>query len=678
MTLAAGQTASGINFAMQIGGEITGTVTAAATQAAVPGVSVTVSTADGTTVDTTSTGEAGTYTLAGLAPGSYVVSFVSPKYVSQYYSGAASSASATQVVVAADANTANVNAALQAAGEIKGEVIDGFTQAPLPYAAVLVYDAQGTLATTAYTDANGQYAAGGLSSGTYRVEFEPSGYPGTYSALYYNGQSSLASANGVPVSAGAATSNINGVLYNGGQITGTVTDATTKLPIQNVEVWVFNASGSTIASTTTDANGNYAVEGIAAGTYRVEFYAYTFGANYVLQYYSNEPTLAAANAVAVSVGQSTQNINAALVPGAEISGTVTDAAGASYPGATGPPLPGISVTASSTTGSIYGYATTDSTGHYTIASLPTGTYHVQFNDYTGSYFPQYYNGRADPGATEDPVTATQGQVTKNISAALSPAGRISGTVTDAQTGQPISEAYVTAYTSTGTLAGETYTSSNGTYTLGLLATGTYRVEFGPGYYAQGYGSQYYDAATTLASATGVSVTVAQTTTAINGALTAWPTNLTPPTISGTVQQGQTLTEAHGTWTHLPTSFSYQWERCTSTDTYCSAISGATGQTYVPVAADVGQTLLVEETATNAGGPSAPAASLLTVPVVIAPPVDTTPPTIGGTAQQGKTLTESHGNWTNQPTGYLLQWLQCDSSATTARQSAEQPARPTCR
>ena len=37
------------------------------------------------------------------------------------------------------------------------------------------------------------------------------------------------------------------------------------------------------------------------------------------------------------------------------------------------------------------------------------------------------------------------------------------------------------------------------------------------------------------------------------------------------------------------------------------------------------------------------------------------PSITGTSQQGKELTEVHGEWTNSPTGYSYLWQQCDGS-----------------
>ncbi len=141
-----------------------------------------------------------------------------------------------------------------------------------------------------------------------------------------------------------------------------------------------------------------------------------------------------------------------------------------------------------------------------------------------------------------------------------------------------------------------------------------------------------------------------------------PVNVTAPTITGTAQQGQTLTEHHGSWTNEPTSYGYQWEQCDAAGNGCLPISGAMAQTYVPVPGDVGHELRVQETASNAAGPSSPATSGATAAVVAPPaPVNTSPPTITGTAQQGQTLTEHHGSWTNEPTSYGYQWQQCDAA-----------------
>ena len=96
-----------------------------------------------------------------------------------------------------------------------------------------------------------------------------------------------------------------------------------------------------------------------------------------------------------------------------------------------------------------------------------------------------------------------------------------------------------------------------------------------------------------------------------------PVNTGLPTISGTPTQGETLTAANGSWNRAPTGFAYQWRRCNSAGASCSDISGAGSSSYVLVLADVGSTIRVIVTASNAHG-SASAASSQTA-IVTAPP-----------------------------------------------------------
>ena len=146
-----------------------------------------------------------------------------------------------------------------------------------------------------------------------------------------------------------------------------------------------------------------------------------------------------------------------------------------------------------------------------------------------------------------------------------------------------------------------------------------------------------------------------------------PLDNTPPSISGTAQQGRTLSESHGFWAGFPTSYStsysYQWLRCSSSGSACVSISSANGSTYVPVAEDVGHRLRVKETVSNVFGHGNGAKSSATAAVLPAVPVNTSRPTITGTAQQGHTLTALKGSWTNEPTGVTYQWMRCSSSGT---------------
>jgi hypothetical protein len=68
-----------------------------------------------------------------------------------------------------------------------------------------------------------------------------------------------------------------------------------------------------------------------------------------------------------------------------------------------------------------------------------------------------------------------------------------------------------------------------------------------------------------------------------------------------------LTASNGSWTNSPTGFAYQWRRCDNAGANCSNI-GTNSSSYTLVLADVNKTIRVVVTASNAGGPSAPATS----------------------------------------------------------------------
>ena len=127
----------------------------------------------------------------------------------------------------------------------------------------------------------------------------------------------------------------------------------------------------------------------------------------------------------------------------------------------------------------------------------------------------------------------------------------------------------------------------------------------------------------------------------NAALAAGPTNTVLPTISGTLAVDQTVIAGSGSWDVTPSSITYQWNRCSTTEiTSCVQITGANVGALKLLPADGGNFLRLQVTALSAGGgttaSSAISARVLTQPAASAVPI------ITGVVQVGSTLTISNG------------------------------------
>jgi len=119
------------------------------------------------------------------------------------------------------------------------------------------------------------------------------------------------------------------------------------------------------------------------------------------------------------------------------------------------------------------------------------------------------------------------------------------------------------------------------------------------------------------------------------AVAAAPQDTSPPTVTGTAQEGKTLVGKRGQWSGSPTDYNDYWVRCDKDGGSCANISGANDRNgYVLKGVDVGNTLRFKVKATNADG-STFASSVPTAVVTAAtvPP----PPVTNGCAKTGGTI-----------------------------------------
>jgi hypothetical protein len=193
-----------------------------------------------------------------------------------------------------------------------------------------------------------------------------------------------------------------------GTIEGTVTDAGSAAPVKGVNVCAYGPSGGCVA---TNASGEYSLEGLETGSYKVEFNGIESGLNYVTEYYNNKSTFEKAEAVNILGESVASGIDAALAEGGRIAGTVTDESSSE-------PIEGATICGFRIGEDIISCDHTNAAGEYLVIGLPTNSYKVEFNA-EPEYELEYYNNKFSPiKATSVGVVA--GATTSGINAQLAP------------------------------------------------------------------------------------------------------------------------------------------------------------------------------------------------------------------------------------------------------------------
>ncbi len=457
----------------------------------------------------------GSYSIPDLAPGQYLVNFgcgQDPGYAQQWFDRAGNSGSA-ELVSAPAGRTTGINAVLRAPGSISG-VVTGESGRPLAGVCVSVANPNDVASSPgntiiggalglAVTNAHGAYTIPGLAAGRYDVAFSPCAGASRYEEQWYRSKPSPSGPTAVKVTAGKKSTGIDARLIIGGTISGRVVNASGK-PLRNICVSTFDARDGNGNFAVTGKAGKYTVTGLATGSYVVNFSP------------CDNRNLISLNAhTFVKAPRAKTGVNATLRPGGSIAGVVT---------AAGTPVANSCVeVASSNPNNPGGFGGTNPDGSYVATGLAAGTYQVFFDPScifgTIDLAPQWYDNQPTE-ATATPVTVTVGQTTPSINAALQPNGQITGTVSG-PSAAPLAGICVTAVPVSADLLGSprvVAVSRAGGYTLTDLTPGQYMVEFSAGCGASGYARQWWQDASSAASATAVSVQADQVVSGISATM----------------------------------------------------------------------------------------------------------------------------------------------------------------
>ncbi|HMT06112.1 MAG TPA: carboxypeptidase regulatory-like domain-containing protein, partial [Solirubrobacterales bacterium] len=301
-----------------------------------------------------------------------------------------------------------------------------------------------------------------------------------------------------------------------GSISGTVT-SNGSAPLADICVKAYDSDNRYSGYDETGADGRYLLSGLPADQYRLKFYDCADN-GVARQFYDNKQDLDSADPVSVESNSITTNVNLVMPILGSISGTVSNGSA--------DPLADICARAFDAGGNYFGFDRTDSDGYYKIGALVTGSYKVRFADCgDNNVLTEYYDDKSDLESAT-PVAVTTGVETSAINAQLATGGSITGTVKNSGD-EGLVDICVRAFDDSGASSGRAVTRTDGSYRLGGLTTGSYRVRF-TDCGDNNVFTEFYDDKPDLESATPVAVTTGIETSAINAQLA------TGGSITGTV------------------------------------------------------------------------------------------------------------------------------------------------
>lgn len=308
-----------------------------------------------------------------------------------------------------------------------------------------------------------------------------------------------------------------------GGISGRVVREDTLAGVPDVLVVVWAPSGLLLKVTTTDASGNYVVDLLTAGSYKLTTRAFPNPAGLLEELYPDVPCpggppsgcdLGLGTAVPVAAGEVTTAVDFTLGSGGRIAGRIVDAE-------TQQPLAGLKVSGYNASGGFILEVTTDQVGRYLLAGLAgdvfvtaTGSSLHQSEVYDDVHCLTFCTP-----TTGTPVETTLGSTILGIDFALERRGTITGHVTQSENGAPLPNAVLTLYSAQGSFVRSVGTDLLGEYVLGGLDAGDYYVTAqSPGYIDEVWEDQPCSTACVPLDGDPVSVALDATTSGVDFAL----------------------------------------------------------------------------------------------------------------------------------------------------------------
>ena len=474
------------------------------------GITVNLLGEDGSVVATTTTKADGTYSFSKLPAGKYTVK-VEPSDLlkkleqTEDPDGTKDHTSGVVQVNHDNPSVKNVNFGYATNYTIKGTVYrdadrsESLEDGEKLYQGVTVdlLDSDGNVVATTTTDAKGAYAFTNLEEGTYKVRVHKEGPIADLvqtedpDATKDNTSGDITLELNDPIKENVnfgyiSNNSISGTVYRDDNRSNSLNGGEAGYPEQTVQL--LDKDGAVIATTKTDANGNYSFDNLPDGTYSVK--VVKDGALTDLEQTEDPDGTkdSASEPIVLNEDNPTKkNVNFGYVPDYFIKGTIYRDGNRSGALDAGEKLyEGVTVNLVGADGTVVATTTTDADGTYSFDKLPAGTYTVTVAQ-DGPIAGLEQTG--DPDATKDnasePITLNNDNPSKtDVNFGYVNNNSLSGTVyrDDSRNGDQdgtepgYSGVTVQLLDKDGNVVGTTTTDKDGKYSFSKLPDGTYSVK----------------------------------------------------------------------------------------------------------------------------------------------------------------------------------------------------------